>query len=423
MEKRFCTSTPIVPHNNNSNMKTLKFTQCTLNAIAARLAQESEPRVLRCGAHVSSYPARFHDWTTWLLMVLHRCQPRRHVRLHAETREGCGVWRGGRAGRSLGGGHCSHAIHSVQGTHTRTQECTQETQTTLIKHVFFFPQPFWRPFLFPSTSLLLLFFVCFQFIWRVFVTHQTHLNSRWRVWREKSLFFKPSHIEFGQSPCAVKKKKKKKQTEKKERRPLAVVKQSLDLGLALAYHYSAQIICSGAFGGGKKVYCIPTLSIHTSPESYISTFQPVAREKLGTEAERETLCQLTKVDILKRTLFMKQEHCIVIVWWFIKLISHSIVWALIYFTLFEQDDEKSPAHQPPLDYGPRCKDTYIKAQGVGWWLPLFASLWIISCYHARRKSGREPPEGIRICFMRAVLHICNREITLVWRRSYFINFV
>lgn len=69
------------------------------------------------------------------------------------------------------------------------------------------------------------------------------------------------------------------------------------------------------------------------------------------------------------------------------MISHSIVWALIYFALFEQDDEKSPAHQPPLDYGPRCKDTYIKAQGVGWWLPLFASLWIISCYHARRKSG------------------------------------
>lgn len=55
--------------------------------------------------------------------------------------------------------------------------------------------------------------------------------------------------------------------------------------------------------GGKKV----------SPESCISTFQPVAREKLGTETERETLCQLTKVDILKRTLFMKQEHCIVIV--------------------------------------------------------------------------------------------------------------
>lgn len=65
--------------------------------------------------------------------------------------------------------------------------------------------------------------------------------------------------------------------------------------------------------GGKKVYCIATLSIHTSPESYISTFQPVAREKLGTETERETLCQLMKVDILKRTLFMKQEHCIVIV--------------------------------------------------------------------------------------------------------------
>lgn len=49
----------------------------------------------------------------------------------------------------------------------------------------------------------------------------------------------------------------------------------------------------------------------------------------------------------------------------IKLISHSIVRALIYFALFEQDDEKSPANQPLLDYGPRCKDTYIKAQGVG----------------------------------------------------------
>lgn len=147
MEKRFCTSTPIVPHNNNSNMKTLKFTQCTLNAIAARLAQESEPRVLRCGAHVSSYPARFHDWTTWLLMVLHRCQPCRHVRLHAETRQVCvpqpssRLWSVKRwEGRALPrGGHCSHAIHSVQGTHTRTQECTQETQTTLIKHVFFPP--------------------------------------------------------------------------------------------------------------------------------------------------------------------------------------------------------------------------------------------------------------------------------------------
>lgn len=342
----------------------------------------------------------------------------------ASCRDTGGLWSvKRREGRALPRGGPLQSCHTLCARHAHTHSRMHAGDTDdFNKTCFFFPQPFWRPFLFPSTSLLLLFFVCFQFIWRVFVTHQTHLNSRWRVWREKSLFFKPSHIEFGQSPCAVK-KKKKIETEKKERRPLAVVKQSLDLGLALAYHYSAQIICSGAFGGGKKVYCIPTLSIHTSPESYISTFQPVAREKLGTEAERETLCQLTKVDILKRTLFMKQEHCIVIVWWFIKLISHSIVWALIYFTLFEQDDEKSPAHQPPLDYGPRCKDTYIKAQGVGWWLPLFASLWIISCYHARRKSGREPPEGIRICFMRAVLHICNREITLVWRRSYFINFV
>lgn len=45
----------------------------------------------------------------------------------------------GGQGAPSGGGHCSHAIHSVQGTHTRTQECTQETQTTLIKHVFFSP--------------------------------------------------------------------------------------------------------------------------------------------------------------------------------------------------------------------------------------------------------------------------------------------
>lgn len=33
--------------------------------------------------------------------------------------------------------------------------------------------------------------------------------------------------------------------------------------------------------GGKKVYCIATLSIHTSPESYISTFQPVAERSWG----------------------------------------------------------------------------------------------------------------------------------------------
>lgn len=69
MEKRFCTSTPIVPHNNNSNMGTLKFTQCTLNAIAARLAQESEPRVVRCGAvrcacvQLSSTVPRLDDMT------------------------------------------------------------------------------------------------------------------------------------------------------------------------------------------------------------------------------------------------------------------------------------------------------------------------------------------------------------------------
>lgn len=329
----------------------------------------------------------------------------------------------GGQGAPSGGGHCSHAIHSVQGTHTRTQECTQETQTTLIKHVFFSPNRSDGRFFSPPRH-------CCCFSLSVFNLFEESLWLIKLIWTPDEEFEGKSHFFLNQVTLnlvkvlvQLKKKKKKTETEKKERRPLAVVKQSLDLGLALAYHYSAQIICSGAFGGGKKVYCIPTLSIHTSPESYISTFQPVAREKLGTEAERETLCQLTKVDILKRTLFMKQEHCIVIVWWFIKLISHSIVWALIYFTLFEQDDEKSPAHQPPLDYGPRCKDTYIKAQGVGWWLPLFASLWIISCYHARRKSGREPPEGIRICFMRAVLHICNREITLVWRRSYFINFV
>lgn len=191
MEKRFCTSTPIVPHNNNSNNRCKTRTGIWIGAV-------------RCGARVSSYPARFHDWTTWLLMVLHRCQPLRHVRLHAETREGWGwqvcvpqpgsrLWSvKRREGRALPrGGATAVMPHTLCKARTHALKNARRRQTTLIKHVFFSPPTVLTAVSPPHThtSLLLLFFVCFQIIWRVSVTHQTHLNSRWRVWRENSLFF------------------------------------------------------------------------------------------------------------------------------------------------------------------------------------------------------------------------------------------
>lgn len=205
-----------------------------------------------------------------------------------------------------------------------------------------------------------------------------------------SLFFFFNQATLNLVKVLVQLKKTNNRDWKKRTSTLAVVKQSLDLvlGLALAYHYSAHIICSAAFGGGKKslLHC-NSFYPHVPRELHLDFSASHQREVGDRDWEGDSVSAdeggYTEENAIHEAGALYCDCMMIHCPRCIKLISHSIVWALIYFALFEQDDEKSP----PLDYGPRCKDTCIKAEGVGWWLPLFASLWIISCYHARKKSG------------------------------------
>lgn len=130
---------------------------------------------------------------------------------------------------------------------------------------------------------------------------------------------------------------------------------------------------------------------------------------------------------------MKQQHCIMTYCpGCIKLISHSIMWALFISPCLNKTMKNPHPHQPLVDYRPQRTDTYIKVQAVGWRLPLFASLWIISYYHGLEEkwlliahSLAAQAANLRkgLEFAPCVLHACNKEITLARRRSYFIQCV